>query len=99
MRWTRSLPLVLAAVAALAAAPSSPSKSALPWIEDDFGRALTEAKSKKLPIFVEAWAPWGHSCRWMRAFVFTDKALTQRAGQFVWLSIDTEKAQNAAFVR
>jgi tetratricopeptide (TPR) repeat protein len=35
----------------------------------------------------------------MRAFVFTDKALAKHAGQFVWLSIDTEKAQNAAFVK
>jgi predicted negative regulator of RcsB-dependent stress response len=35
----------------------------------------------------------------MRAFVFTDKALTKHAGQFVWLSIDTEKTQNAAFVQ
>jgi tetratricopeptide (TPR) repeat protein len=34
----------------------------------------------------------------MRAYVFTDKALTKHAGQFVWLSIDTEKPQNAAFV-
>jgi tetratricopeptide (TPR) repeat protein len=33
----------------------------------------------------------------MRAFVFTDKALAKHAGQFVWLSIDTEKAKNAAF--
>src|SRR5215471_17327208 len=35
----------------------------------------------------------------MRAYVFTDKALAKHAGQFVWLSIDTEKAQNAAFSR
>jgi Tetratricopeptide repeat len=35
----------------------------------------------------------------MRAFVFTDKALTRHAGQFVWLSIDTEKARNAPFVQ
>jgi tetratricopeptide (TPR) repeat protein len=31
----------------------------------------------------------------MRAFVFTDRALQGRAGQFVWLSIDTEKKSNA----
>ena len=31
----------------------------------------------------------------MRAFVFTDAALARRAGQFVWLSLDTEKAGNA----
>ena len=33
----------------------------------------------------------------MRAFVFTDKSLARHAGQFVWLSIDTEKPANAAF--
>jgi len=33
----------------------------------------------------------------MRAYVFTDKALAKQAGQFVWLSIDTEKTKNAAF--
>lgn len=32
----------------------------------------------------------------MRAFVFTDASLARRAGQFVWLSLDTEKAGNAA---
>jgi tetratricopeptide (TPR) repeat protein len=33
----------------------------------------------------------------MRAYVFTDKALTRHAGRFVWLEIDTEKAKNAWF--
>jgi len=32
----------------------------------------------------------------MRAFVFTDKSLERRAGQFVWLSINTERAGNTA---
>jgi tetratricopeptide (TPR) repeat protein len=35
----------------------------------------------------------------MRAFVFTDPALTRHAGRYVWLEIDTEKAKNAAFRR
>jgi tetratricopeptide (TPR) repeat protein len=34
----------------------------------------------------------------MRAFVFTDGGLARRAGQFVWLSIDTEKQGNAPFL-
>lgn len=34
----------------------------------------------------------------MRAYVFTDKALARHAGQFVWLSIDTEKPGNASFL-
>jgi tetratricopeptide (TPR) repeat protein len=33
----------------------------------------------------------------MRAFVFTDESLARRAGQFVWLEIDTEKPGNSAF--
>ena len=32
----------------------------------------------------------------MRAFVFTDKALGRQAGRFVWLSVNTEKRENAA---
>jgi len=32
----------------------------------------------------------------MRAFVFTDKALERQAGRFVWLSVNTEKRENAA---
>ena len=32
----------------------------------------------------------------MRAYVWTDKSLTRHAGRFVWLSLDMEKAQNAA---
>jgi tetratricopeptide (TPR) repeat protein len=35
----------------------------------------------------------------MRAYVFTDKSLERYAGQFVWLSIDTENATNAAFLK
>src|SRR6266436_3794310 len=35
----------------------------------------------------------------MRAFVFTDAALTSEAGRFVWLEINSEKADNAAFLR
>ena len=58
MRLTRLTPLVLAGVAALAAASAPAGKSVLPWIEDDYERALSEARARKLPIFAEAWAPW-----------------------------------------
>jgi tetratricopeptide (TPR) repeat protein len=35
----------------------------------------------------------------MRAYVFADKALVKHAGQFAWLSIDTENGKNAAFLQ
>ena len=30
----------------------------VPFIHDDFGRALALAKARKLPVFIEGWAPW-----------------------------------------
>jgi hypothetical protein len=47
----------LLATAALALAASVPGTS-LPFIEDDYPRAVAEAKAKKLPLFIEVWAPW-----------------------------------------
>ena len=31
---------------------------ALPFIENDFPRALALARETNLPLFVEVWAPW-----------------------------------------
>jgi len=30
----------------------------LPFIDDDYGKALSEARERKLPVFVEVSAPW-----------------------------------------
>jgi len=30
----------------------------LPFIEDNYPRALADAKARGVPIFVEVWAPW-----------------------------------------
>jgi hypothetical protein len=47
--------LLAGPIAARAAtAPAAP----LPWIEDDYTKAVAEAKSRHVPIFLEAWAPW-----------------------------------------
>lgn len=45
----------------LAVALATPARSGpqvLPWIEDDYPKALAQARARKLPIFVENWAPW-----------------------------------------
>jgi len=41
-----------------AAGPSSSLRMVLPFIRDDYGRALAEARARKVPIFIESWAPW-----------------------------------------
>ncbi len=45
-------------VAAAGEAPAGAPQEALPFIEDDYASALYEATKNKLPIFVDAWAPW-----------------------------------------
>jgi hypothetical protein len=48
-----------------ARAPARPPKTAArapglvpPFIDDNYARALAQARARKLPIFIEAWAPW-----------------------------------------
>jgi len=41
-----------------AGAHTAASQGALPWIEDDYARAIAEGKRRGVPVFVEAWAPW-----------------------------------------
>ena len=51
--------LLLASTPASAAgAGRSAAAPVLPFIQDDYARALAEARAKKLPLFIEAWAPW-----------------------------------------
>jgi hypothetical protein len=38
-------------------APAGP-RMVLPFIQDDYTRALAEARARKVPLFIEAWAPW-----------------------------------------
>ena len=75
-------------------APSQATRS-IRFIEDDYARALAEARAQHLPLFVDAWAPWCHTCMSLRNFVFSDPALKPLAGRFVWASIDTEREENA----
>ncbi len=30
----------------------------LPFLSDDYAKALGEARARQLPLFIEAWAPW-----------------------------------------
>ena len=40
------------------AATKQVAQAVLPFIENDLPRALAEAKSRNLPLFIESWAPW-----------------------------------------
>jgi hypothetical protein len=34
------------------------AKEVLPFIDDDYSKAVARARAKNVPIFVEVWAPW-----------------------------------------
>ncbi|HEV7922820.1 MAG TPA: hypothetical protein VGR02_18695 [Thermoanaerobaculia bacterium] len=46
------------ALTLLALAATAQAKETVPFIENDYATALSRARAKNLPIFVEAWAPW-----------------------------------------
>lgn len=104
---SKTVPLIATALVALALSPlaasaraaAAPAKAAhalaVPFHSDDYDAALAEARAKNVPLFVDAWATWCHSCRSMKAFVLTDPSLAPRAGEFVWFMMDVENPKNA----
>jgi tetratricopeptide (TPR) repeat protein len=76
--------------------PATTSK--ITFIEDDYPRALKEAKATGKPLFADTWAIWCHSCMSMKQYVLPAPEMQTLANAFVWLSIDSEKADNADFL-
>ena len=68
------------------------------FVENDYEGALAEARARRVPLFIDAWAPWCHTCLSMRNFVFPDPELRRYSSRFVWLALDTERESNAAAV-
>jgi thioredoxin-like negative regulator of GroEL len=82
---------------ALMAAPAAATR--LSFIEDDYPAALALAQKRKVPLFIDAWAPWCHSCVFMKEHVLNRPELGKHGPRCVFLSIDTEKEKNAAFLQ
>ncbi|MGZ6080035.1 MAG: thioredoxin family protein, partial [Myxococcaceae bacterium] len=72
--------------------------SGIRFVADDFPGALAQARAEGKPLFVDAWAPWCHSCVSMKSYVFPDGVLSPVTSRYVWLEVDTEKPVNRAFV-
>ncbi|HKQ69953.1 MAG TPA: thioredoxin family protein, partial [Polyangiaceae bacterium] len=95
----RPFALALALACAACHKSAAPPKATIAFVEDDYEGALARAKSEHRPLFVDAWAPWCHTCLSMKAYVFGDPILAPVASKFVWAAIDTEKVKNDAFTR
>jgi len=84
---------------AQASPPAAPPADApIAFIENDYPRALAEARSRNVPLFVDTWAAWCHTCLSLRSYVFPDPSLQRFSSRFVWLSLDTEREDNADVV-
>lgn len=67
MRWIQqgaaAGALALAALGAVSLVAAEGAKTTakppvLPFIENDYSTALTQARQKQVPLFIEVWAPW-----------------------------------------
>jgi tetratricopeptide (TPR) repeat protein len=96
-RWL-VVPVVAATFSCRSSSKASEGTHAIAFVENDYAGAIGRAKGAHVPLFVDAWAPWCHTCLAMKASVFGDPALAPLAAKFVWASIDTEKKESAAFV-
>jgi thiol-disulfide isomerase/thioredoxin len=70
----------------------------LPWIADNPEHARALARESNRPIVVDFWAPWCHTCIAMKHGALQAESLAGFSGAFVWLAVDTDKPENAAFV-
>ncbi len=67
-------------------------------VEDNYTTAVKQAAAQKKLLFVDAWAPWCHTCVFMREHVLTRPAFAAFEKDVVFASIDAEKAINATFL-
>jgi len=77
-----------------ASAPARPAR----FVDDDYPGALARARREGKLLFVDAWAPWCHSCLSLRAYVLGDPALGRLEDRWVFASVDTEREGSRAFV-
>ena len=70
----------------------------MPWIADDLPAALACAKQRKVPVVIDEWAPWCHTCLSMQSTVFTDASFKSDVARFVFAALDTDKEANAAAI-
>jgi thiol-disulfide isomerase/thioredoxin len=83
-----------------AATPDACAKSVaegpLGWIADDYPAAIACGKQKHVPVVLDLWAPWCHTCLSMQTTVFLDPSFGKDNARFVFAKLDTDREQNSA---
>lgn len=79
-------------------APPPSSAHAVEFVEDDLPGVMARAKAEKKAVFVDAWAPWCHTCLSMKNYVLVDPALKPFEDRVIFASVDTDKPSSGAFL-
>ena len=58
LRLLSALVLLSTAAPAFGAGTTTARSGRLPFVDDDYARAIRDARARGVPVFVEAWAPW-----------------------------------------
>ena len=68
------------------------------FIEDDVAAAIAAAKASGKVVFVDAWAPWCHTCLSMQRDVLSTPTLAAFSDRVVFVAVDTDRPENNAFL-
>lgn len=78
--------------------PAEARPSAPIFIEDDYEAAIADARASHRLLFVDAWAPWCHSCVSLREYVLSRAELGALSSRLAFASIDTERPSSEPFL-
>ena len=97
------MPAAVAAVAPTAAPGSEQARAPaelapIEFLHDDLPGAMARAREQGKALFIDAWAPWCHTCLSMQHYVLDDVSLRPLADRVVFVALDTDRPENAAFV-
>ena len=93
-----SPPVSSAAASGQSSATVASGAPSLEFIEGDIARGLALARERNVPLFVDVWAHWCHTCLSMKHDVFTDPSLGPLASRLVFVAVDSDRAESSDFV-
>ena len=93
----RAPPAVALVAVATPATSSAAPAGAVAFLTDDWESARKDAAASGKLLFVDAWAPWCHTCISMEREVLRDPSLARFTARFVFARVDTDRPENVAF--